>query len=179
MTRQPQDTSKDRPKNVLPDLVIPALAFAFTIYYLSTITEVPWIAQASAVTVSGLLLLTLFAFSIRTFFRIRRGRETISLAETRREFSGRGQVTRQRLVLLALTIGYLITLPWTGFTLGTFAFIFAGIVTLSSRLNWLRALLIALFFAALGYVIFIHLFRIRFPSGPVETLLKPLLKSLL
>ena len=44
------------PKNVLPDLIIPVMALAFAIYYLTTITEVPWIAQASAVVVSGLLL---------------------------------------------------------------------------------------------------------------------------
>jgi len=46
------DDPKQRPRNVLPDLIIPVLALAFTIYYLTTITEVPWIAQASAITVS-------------------------------------------------------------------------------------------------------------------------------
>ena len=37
------------PRNILPDFIIPAMALAFTIYYLTTITEVPWISQASAV----------------------------------------------------------------------------------------------------------------------------------
>ena len=48
------DDPKQRPRNVLPDLVIPLLALAFTGYYLTTITEVPWIAQASAVVVRNL-----------------------------------------------------------------------------------------------------------------------------
>lgn len=49
----------------MPDCIIPALALVFTLYYLTTITEVPWISQASAFVVSGLLLLSILAFVIR------------------------------------------------------------------------------------------------------------------
>ena len=57
-----RDPAANPPRNVLPDLIIPALALAFAVYYLTTITEVPWIAQASAVVVSGLLLVAILAF---------------------------------------------------------------------------------------------------------------------
>ena len=53
----PKKKSQKEIKNVLPDLIIPCLAFIFTLYYLSTITEAPWIAQASAILVGSLLIL--------------------------------------------------------------------------------------------------------------------------
>jgi len=166
---------KNQPKNVLPELVIPALAFVFTLYYLTTITEVPWIAQASAVTVSTLLLLSIVIFAIRTFIRVRRGTEVISFADTCRDLSNQRKITRSRIVLLLLTIAYLLVLPYAGFTLSTFVFVFAGIVTLSSFANWLPALCLASACSILGYVVFIHLFKTRFPLGPIENLLKGLL----
>ena len=63
------------PKNVLPELIIPAMALLFAIYYLTTITDVPWIAQASAVLVSSLLIVSILAFCVRIVFRVRAGRE--------------------------------------------------------------------------------------------------------
>ena len=68
-----------QPRNVLPDFIIPALAFGFAIYYLTTITEVPWISQASAFVVSGLLMLAIIAFVIRSVWRIREGSECLRL----------------------------------------------------------------------------------------------------
>ena len=72
--------SKKTVKNVLPDLIIPCLALIFTIYYLTTITEAPWIAQASAIVVGSLLLLLIGFFFIKTFFMVRNGIEDISFS---------------------------------------------------------------------------------------------------
>ena len=157
-------------KNILPDLIIPALALGFAIYYLTTITEVPWIAQASAITVSSLLLLSIGAYAIRTTYRIKKGREFVSWKRLDIDVV----MAVRRLILLALTIGYVLLLDGLGFTLATSVFVFCGIILLSSIANWRRALLVALSCSTLGYVVFIYFFKTRFPSGIIENFLKGL-----
>jgi hypothetical protein len=157
-------------KNILPDLIIPALALGFAIYYLTTITEVPWIAQASAITVSSLLLLSIGAYAIRTTYRIKKGREFVSWKRLDIDLV----MAVRRLILLALTIGYVLLLDGLGFTLATSMFVFCGIILLSSIANWRRALLVALSCSTLGYVVFIYFFKTRFPSGIIENFLKGL-----
>ena len=158
------------PKNVLPDLIIPVLALAFTVYYLTTITEVPWIAQASAITVSALLLLSIIAFAIRTAVRISKGREFISWSRLDIDTV----YMARRMILLALTVAYVYFLDVLGFTLATAMFIFCGIILLSSIANWRKALLVALSCSVTGYIVFIHFFQTRFPKGIIENFLKGL-----
>ncbi len=154
----------DPPRNVLPDLIIPGLALAFAIYYLTTITEVPWIAQASAVLVSGLLLLSIFAFAIRTAYRLKAGTEIIRLSGLIPDQN----LLLKRLVLLCLMIAYVWFLEDLGFTLSTFVFLILAILLLSSLANWKKALAIALAASVIGYVVFIFVFETRFPKGPIE-----------
>lgn len=169
-TDPPPDTGEKSaaPKNVLPDLIIPVMALAFAIYYLTTITEVPWIAQASAVLVSGLLMLSITAFAIRTAFRLRAGTEVLRISGLTPDRA----LLAKRLILLALTIGYVWFLEILGFTLSTLFFLFLSIMLLSSVANWRRALLIAVGCSLIGYVVFIFIFETRFPRGPVENYLK-------
>ena len=165
------DDSRKRPRNVLPDLVIPLLALAFTGYYLTTITEVPWIAQASAVTVGCLLVLAIAAYFIRTACRIKRGSEIIAIPGPARALD----VSLRRIGLLALTIAYVALIETFGFTLTTVVFIFLGIVLLSSLANWKTAALVSVCCSVTGYVVFIYFFETRFPRGPVENALQGLL----
>ncbi len=168
--RAPIDTP---PRNVLPDLVIPAMALAFAIYYLTTITEVPWIAQASAVVVSGLLLIAILAFTVRTIVRMKAGSETISLHGLQVD----RPVTLKRVGLLALAVGYVWFIEDLGFTISTIIFLFLAIVLLSSFANWRNAAVIATACALIGYFVFIFIFETRFPKGPVETFMAPYAKS--
>ena len=172
--------SNQKPRNVLPELIIPALAALFAIYYLTTITEVPWIAQASAMLVSVLLLLSIIAFAIRTIYRIRTGTEYLGLSDGFASLRANGVVNLKRAILFVLTILYVVLLPLLGFSLATFLLIFASIVLLSHRQTLfsvsipavLRAFFIALICTVVGYVAFIQLFKTRFPFGPVENLIK-------
>lgn len=167
----PSERRASKPRNVLPDLVIPLLALGFTAYYLTTITEVPWISQASAVIVSGLLVLTIAAYLVRTALRIRRGTEVIAFPEP----IGLTEVTIRRAALLALTIAYVALIETLGFTITTMAFVFLGIVVLSSARNWKSAAIVAVTCSVAGYVVFIYFFETRFPRGPIENALKGLL----
>lgn len=161
------------PRNILPDCIIPVMATVFAIYYLTTITEVPWISQASAIVVSTLLLLSIAAFVIRSYQRIKRGEEALFV--NKELFSTNLNTNLKRLILLALTIAYVWLIDSWGFTVTTFCFVFLGIVLLSSLANWKNALLVAISCAVIGYVIFIYFFKTRFPAGPLEIWLKTVL----
>ena len=123
-----QDRSQ-RPRNVLPDFIIPICAAAFTIYYWTTITEVPWTSQASAVLVGSLLLVAIGALVVRTTLRLRAGTETLSFDFGRTNLL----LAVRRLALLSLAIGYVWLLEPLGFTATTSVFLFLAIILLSSR----------------------------------------------
>lgn len=169
----PTDPATRAPRNVLPDLVIPILALAFAVYYLTTITEVPWIAQASAVVVSGLLLLSIIAFALRTFLRLKAGTEVIRFAGLPLDYRN----NLKRAGLLALAVGYVWFIEDLGFTIATMVFLFLAIILLSSLRNWKNAGLVAVACSLIGYFIFIFVFETRFPKGPVEAYLEPYARS--
>ncbi len=164
--------SQQKPRNILPDCIIPAMAFAFTVYYLTTITEVPWISQASAIVVSGLLLLSILAFVIRSVWRIRQHQETLQLKGAFHHLLGYAPISLKRVALLLLAIAYVWLIDSLGFTLTTFIFVFLGIVLLSSLSNWKNALIVSLSCSIIGYIVFIYFFKTRFPTGPIEDWLK-------
>ena len=174
MIRLEQEPEK-QVRNILPDCIIPALALIFTVYYLTTITEVPWISQASAIVVSGLLLLAIFAFIIRSVWRIRHHQETLQVEGAFQELLGYMPTSGRRILLLAFTIGYVWIIERLGFTLTTFAFVFAAIVLLSSLANWKRALIISFSCSVIGYIVFVYFFKTRFPTGPIEDWLQGLI----
>lgn len=165
----------EKPRNILPDLIIPVLALGFTGYYLTTITEVPWISQASAIVVSSMLTLSILAYIVRTVYRLKQGRETIHLGGTLHTLLGYQDTMIRRLGLLALTVGYVGFINYLGFTLTTFLFLFAAISLLSTLANWKRALIISVTSSVIGYVVFVYFFKTRFPMGPIENWLEGIL----
>lgn len=167
----------EKPRNILPDLIIPVLALGFTAYYLTTITEVPWISQASAIIVSSFLLLAIFAYIGRCIFRVRDGREVIQLDQTMTALLGNRPTTIRRLGLLALAIGYVWLIEDLGFTLTTFLFLFCAISLLSTLADWKRALIISASSSVIGYVVFIYFFKTRFPMGLLENWIQGLLTT--
>ena len=170
-----ENETHKKPRNILPDCIIPAIALVFTIYYLSTITEVPWISQASAIVVSGLLLLSILAFVIRSVSRVRRRKEIVELDGLSQALLGFMPISLKRVALLMLAVGYVWFIDSLGFTLTTFIFVFCAIVLLSSLVNWKNALIVSLSSSAIGYLVFIYFFKTRFPSGLIENWLKDLI----
>jgi hypothetical protein len=170
-----QQDPQQEARNILPDCIIPALALGFTIYYLTTITEVPWISQASAIVVSGLLSMAIVAFIIRSVWRIHRHRETLRLQGSLQAMLGYVPTSSRRIGLLALAVAYVWFIESLGFTLTTLIFVFAAIVLLSSFANWRKASVIAISSSVIGYIVFLYFFKTRFPTGPIEDWLKSVL----
>jgi len=70
--------------------------------------------------------------------------------------------------LLLLAIAYVWVIESAGFTLTTFVFVFAAIILLSSLANWKRALMVSVSCSVIGYIVFVYLFKTRFPAGLIE-----------
>lgn len=157
-------------KHIGSELVIPVAALLFTIYYFTTIIDVPWTAQVSAVFVGTILIICIIIFIVRLALMIRRGEADFGLGKLIEPVS----YIPKRLILLALTIGYIYLVHWGGFTLTTFAFLCLAMLTLSNGrrkglILWLSAAL-----AVGGWLLFVVAFETRFPEGPFELAMKGL-----
>lgn len=165
MTAKP-DSRNPKRKAVGADLIIPALAVAFTGYYYSTVWELNWEAKADGLAIGGLLILLVAVFLIRTALQVKRGEATLGMDKLLYPLEFQGK----RWGLTAAIIVFIATLPYLGFTLGLFLFMGASLLILGVRKP--RPILATAFsMAAGGYVLFIALLDTRFPHGPVEHLL--------
>ena len=155
-------------KAVGGELILPVAAVAFTIYYFTTIRDVPWTAQVSAVLVGSVLILLCAAFGVRTFLAVRRGEQSLGLGPliAPRHF------VRKRLVLMALTVGYALVIEWLGFTITTFLFLTAAMLLLGEGRRKGLVLALSITLSLGGYLLFVVAFQTRFPVGPFEALMK-------
>lgn len=153
------------------ELIIPIAGLAFTAYYFSTIIDSPWTAQVSAFFIGAILTALILAFLIKTAVAYSRGLVDLrlgALAEPR-EFMGK------RLILFALTVGYIFVIHLLGFTLTTFLFMTTAIAVLAEgrRLGFIVGLSAVVSLA--GWALFILAFDTRFPTGLFERLMDSLL----
>ncbi|SFD78737.1 tripartite tricarboxylate transporter TctB family protein [Roseivivax sediminis] len=168
MADQRHGTERPAPEQTGPDWIIPAIAAAFAVYYVISISALRWEAMISGLFVAIVLGVLLALFGLRTVLRLRDGRARVSFEGT---FTGRDGLVRQALLLVYI-VAFINMVSVLGFTLGVFSFLFASLLTIA-RLPWTRAALISGIAALTGYVLFIVALRTQFPSGPFETLLKP------
>jgi hypothetical protein len=166
MSEQPQ--GRPARKEAGGELILPAAAVLFTIYYYTTIQEVPWTAQVSAVLVGSVLIFLCVILAIRTFLGVRRGEQSLGLGPliAPRAFIGK------RLLLLALTLGYVGLITWLGFTLTTFLFLTAGMLVLGEGRRKGLIVTLSAVLSIGGYLLFVVAFQTRYPEGPVEALFK-------
>jgi len=159
-----------RKKHIGAELVIPGLALAFTLYYFTTIIDVPWTAQVSAFFVGSILIVCIIVFAVRSFIQVHRGKADLGLGPLLAPVN----YIPKRLILLALTIGYIFFIQWGGCTLTSFVFLCLSMLTLN---NGRRKGLIVGLSAVLslsGWLLFVVAFETRFPEGPFELAVKGL-----
>ncbi len=154
------------------ELIIPAAAIVFTGYYFTTIVDSPWTAQVSAFFVGTILVALSLMFFVRALAMVRRDEADWGV----RGVFNRTDIDTGRHWLLALTVGYILSVEWGGFTITTFLFLMAATLVLNKGR---RPVFIALLSAALalgGYLLFVFAFEVRFPVGPFERLMRWLLQ---
>jgi hypothetical protein len=167
---QDQRTAGGR-KPVGGELIIPVVGLIFTLYYFSTILQSPWEAQVAAFFVGSILIGLILIFLVKTAFLLTRGTARLDFSPL---FTPVG-ITLTRLALFGLTLGYLLAIPYFGFTFTTFLFLAAAFLLLQQEKRPVLAVGLATGLSLAGYLLFIVAFDTRFPRGPFEELMRGIL----
>jgi hypothetical protein len=155
---------------VIPELIIPILAIAFAIYYLSTVWALPFQAKVVGIYVSsaiGVLSLLLF---------IRFGRQLMSGTKALNWngfFTGLDDEVRRWGLLIATAL-FIFLMPATGFVVTLFVYVFVCVVLVGGRERLMAAGVTAVSITATAFVIFILFVKVRFPQSAVDEFLKAL-----
>jgi len=161
----------DEKRQIGGELIIPALALVFTLYYISTVIDSPWTAQLNAYMVGSVLIvlvLLFFAFAAR---EVLKKRATLGASNLLAPYD----ILPKRLGFIALSLGYLIVIEWLGFTLTTFLFMAGSMFLLGNGRRPIVYLVAAAVMAAIALGVFVILFEKRFPKGPIEFLVQALI----
>lgn len=150
------------------ELIIPVLALVFTLYYISTVINSPWTAQLNAFMVGSVLIILVLLFFGYAAREVLRGRATLGVSKVFAPYD----ILPKRLGFMAISLGYLIALPWLGFTLTTFLFMAGSMMLLGGARRPVVYLIAAAVIATVAFLVFIVLFQKRFPKGPIEFLLQ-------
>ena len=169
MTTETEDDGKKKP--VGGELVIPVVALVFTTYYFWSIWESPWEAQVAAFLVGSILFALIAMFLIRTALEYRAGKVSFGLGPLIEPV----WILPKRLVVIALTFGYILLIGKLGFTITSFLFLFLMMAVLGDAIAAPRRLGKYAFVSAClsvgGYLLFIVAFDTRYPNGPFERLM--------
>jgi Tripartite tricarboxylate transporter TctB family len=166
MSQDPRSGSERRAAG--GELIIPIAAFIFTLYYFWTIIDSPWEAQVAAFFVGFILIALILIFLVKMGLQFSRGEARFDL----RPLVTPLRINLKRLALFGLTLGYVLLIPYLGFTITTFLFLFSAMVLLQQRKRLVLAASLALTLSLAGYLLFIVAFATRFPRGPFEELMR-------
>jgi hypothetical protein len=157
----------EKKRQIGGELIIPAAAVVFTLYYFWTIADSPWTAKVNAYLVGYALLAAIAVFVVMMAKELLAGRANLGFSNLLEPLN----MLPKRAGFIALTLAYLLLMDLGGFTLSTFLFLFLSMMLLDSKKRWHLCGLLALLLAGVGYGAFIVFFQTRLPKGPVESLL--------
>lgn len=163
-----QDSGEKR--QIGGELIIPVVALIFTLYYISTVIDSPWSAQLNAFLIGTVLIVLVLAFIAYAAREVLRGRASLGMSDLLAPY----HILPRRLGFMALSVGYLVAMPWLGFTLTTFVFMLASMLLLGGGRRPLVCLAAAVVMAAIALGVFVILFEKRFPKGIIEHLVQVL-----
>lgn len=146
------------------DLVIPALALGFAIYFFVSIADLAWEAKANGLVIGGVLVLLIAIQLVRIGLEVGRGSSELSFAELWEPRDALGK----RLGMVAITVLFIATLHWSGLTLGLLVAMAAALWIMGARGKVLFLLPLGVALAA--YLLFVVLLRSDIPHGPFERL---------
>ena len=145
------------------DLVIPALALAFAIYFFFAIADLTWEAKANGVLIGGILVLLVVIQIGRIGVAVARGRANLgfdALLKPR-------EALVPRIGMVLLTIVFIAALPWLGLTLALFLSMAVALILMGARRPWI-IFWVSFGVAACAYLMFIAALETDVPRGPVE-----------
>ena len=160
------DPRNDSKEAALGDLVIPALAAAFTLYFFDSIWDLAWEARATGIVVGCALLGLIGLLVIRVVRALAAGRAVLSFGN----LIGPWPRGRQRIGIVVFCGLFVALVPWLGLTLGLFTLTTALMLLLGAG-SWRAILAAAGTVSIAAYLLFIALLDTRMPRGPFEKLI--------
>ena len=157
------------PKPVGQELIIPALAVGFTVYYFWTVEELAWEAKANGVVIGFLLLVLVALLVLRIGVQVARGQ-----ASLRATLGGDAKTDRVRLALLGLCVAFLFALPLLGTTIALTLMLFACMWVLGAR-HWPTLIGVSVITPLLVWASLVVGLGTRFPAGYFEHAMAALL----
>jgi tetrahydromethanopterin S-methyltransferase subunit B len=148
------------------DLVIPAMALAFAVYFFFSIADLAWEAKANGVIIGALLVALVLAQLVRIGLRIHRGEAGLGMSPLVEPLDA----LPKRIGLVAITIAFIATMHWLGVTLGIALALAASLWILGVR-NRKALVLVPLIVAAAVYLLFVAALQSDIPHGLIEKLL--------
>jgi len=159
-------------KPVGGDLIIPVAALLFTLYYFSTIIDVPWTAQVSALFVGVILIFLILVLFVRTGLALRRSEASLQLGRIIEPVA----LIPRRIVLFLITIAYIVFIELgLGFTITTFLFLVSAMLLLKGGKDLGFVVLLSVVLSVGGWLLFVVAFDTQFPAGPFEQFMKGIL----
>jgi hypothetical protein len=146
------------------DLVIPALALGFAIYFFVSIADLAWEAKANGLVIGSVLVLLIAIQLVRIGLELGRGTSQLRFAELWEPRDALGK----RLGMVAITVLFIATIHWSGLTLGLLAAMAAALWIMGARGKVL--ILLPLSVALAAYLLFVVLLKSDIPHGPFERL---------
>jgi len=151
------------------DLVIPALALGFAIYFFFSIADLVWEAKANGVLIGAILVALIAVQLVRLGTRLARGEGDLRADPLWQPRDALGK----RVGMVALTVAFIAALEWLGLTLALLLAMLAALRVMGVRkistLLWVSSGV-----AAAAYLLFIATLDSAFPHGPIERLLAAL-----
>jgi hypothetical protein len=147
------------------DLVIPALALGFAVYFFVSIADLAWEAKANGMVIGAILVGLIALQLVRIGIRVAKGQATLGF----RPLWEPREALGKRAGMVAVTIAFIATLNWLGLTLGLALALFAALWIMGARGKTLAIVPLAVALAA--YLLFVALLQSDIPHGPIERLL--------
>ncbi len=146
------------------DLVIPALALGFALYFFVSIADLAWEAKANGVIIGTILILLIAAQVVRIALQVAKRKADLGFSPLWEPRDALGK----RVGMVLITIAFIATLNWLGLTLGLLLALFAALWIMGARGKTLAIVPLAVALAA--YLLFVLLLQSDIPHGPIERL---------
>jgi hypothetical protein len=146
------------------DLIIPALALGFAVYFFVSIADLAWEAKANGVVIGTILVLLIGIQVIRSAIQLAKGKGNFHFDPV---WQPRDALAK-RIGLVLVTVAFIATLDWLGLTLGLLLAMLAALWLMGARGKAL--VLLPLVVAASAYLLFVALLNTDIPHGPIERL---------
>ena len=147
------------------DLVIPALALGFAVYFFVSIADLAWEAKANGVVIGGILVALVVLQLFRIGLALARKQATLGFQPIWAPRDALGK----RVGMVLITVLFIASLKWLGLTLGLFLSLLAALWIMGARGKAL--LIIPLAVSAAACLLFVVLLDSNIPHGPIERLL--------